>query len=70
MILTEAVCPAAAEQQEAETSEQPDQQEAPETRAASTKQPPQSSKVTLVFLMVSFYSPGQVVGQTEQESRR
>ncbi|XP_072234727.1 ras-responsive element-binding protein 1 isoform X2 [Leuresthes tenuis] len=35
----------AAEQQEAETSEQPDQQEAPETRAASTKQPPQSSKV-------------------------
>ncbi|KAM4534442.1 ras-responsive element-binding protein 1 isoform 2-T2 [Odontesthes bonariensis] len=35
----------AAEQLEAETGEQPDQQEAPETRAASTKQPPQSSKV-------------------------
>ncbi|XP_041824773.1 ras-responsive element-binding protein 1 isoform X2 [Melanotaenia boesemani] len=36
---------AAAEQPDSETGEQPDQQEAPEARAAPGKQPPQSGKV-------------------------
>lgn len=53
-----------AEQQETETTEQPDQQGAPEGRAAQGKQPPQSNSSKVTYLSFPTVSIQQAGGST------